>query len=47
MDAIDNKRKNVILTLSGKIGVCIKPLFPGVIEHFARLKAGGEVKAKM
>jgi len=43
VDAVDKRKENVILTTSGKIGVMMKPLLPGLVQYFATRKSGGEI----
>ncbi|PRP73207.1 hypothetical protein PROFUN_03521 [Planoprotostelium fungivorum] len=42
--AVSERRGNVILTFSGKLGVILKPIVPSLIERMAIKKAGGVSK---
>jgi len=47
VEAIDSKQRNVVLTLSGKLAVILKPCLPNLIDYFAKKKSGGIVQSKL
>jgi hypothetical protein len=47
VEAIDSKKRNVILTFSGKLAVMLKPFFPTVIDYITNRKTGGSVNSKL
>jgi len=43
VSAVEDRKRNVILTFKGQLGTYLQPFFPSVIEKFAR-KQGAKSK---
>mmetsp|Transcript_7384 Transcript_7384/g.10236 ORF Transcript_7384/g.10236 Transcript_7384/m.10236 type:complete len:80 (+) Transcript_7384:3-242(+) len=47
VEAIEAKKLDVVLTVSGKLAVLFKPILPSLVRRIAARKSGGQTQAKL